>query len=106
MVELVAGLEAARADGAPLLPRGIALNVNYPTVAPEQVKGVGIYRHGREIGVNFSDKGALPVSSSGTDRDTSALEAGYITIVPIDGDYTAPNWDQLLPDSLLQDLNS
>lgn len=107
MVRLVASLESAAAKNASLLPRGIGLNVNYPTVTKDQVKGSGIYRHGRDIGVNFTDQGALPVSMSKDQKtqDTTALQDGYITIVPIDGDYTAANWKTVLPPQILKSLN-
>ncbi len=67
-----------------------------------EVKGVGVYRHGRDIGVNFSHKGALPEPASGAEElyDTTALQAGFITIVPIDGDYTAQGWENALPGGL------
>ncbi|GAB3094049.1 5'/3'-nucleotidase SurE [Pseudomaricurvus hydrocarbonicus] len=108
MVRLVAGLERATVDGTRILPPGIALNVNYPSITADQIKGVGVYQHGRDIGVNFTGKGALPVSvtESTNLQDTTFLQEGFITIVPIDGDYTAPNWNSILPESLLQDLNS
>lgn len=108
VTRLVGRLEGvAKQQQSELLPRGIALNVNYPAVAATDVQGVGIYRHGRDIGVNFSDMGALPELKSGaeSEQDTVALRQGYITVVPIDGDYTAPNWREVLPNNLLQDLN-
>ncbi|WP_439133821.1 5'/3'-nucleotidase SurE [Pseudomaricurvus sp.] len=112
MVRLIASLEGLAGEktagkDAPLLPTGIALNVNYPTVTKDKVKGSGIYRHGHDIGVNFSDKGAMPVTmiESAKTQDTFALQDGYITIVPIDGDYTAHNWESVLPKELVETLN-
>ena len=108
MVALVSRLEQeAKAQKTTILPQGIALNVNYPAVVRDQVQGVGIYQHGRNIGVNFSDQGALPTleESTQTEQDTAGLRDGFITIVPIDGDYTAPNWKQVLPEDLWKSLN-
>lgn len=123
MVRLVAVLEANQEHTGGLLPHGIALNVNYPAVAAEDVKGVGIYRHGRDVGVDFSQRGlaALPegneaaahrtpledATASGEDSsdwDTGALREGYITIVPIDGDYTAENWREVIPAAIVDGL--
>ena len=109
MVRLINRLDViAQQQGSAILPYGIALNVNYPAVPAAQVQGVGIYRHGRDIGVNFSDMGALPELKAGAEaeQDTTAMKNGFITIVPIDGDYTAPNWQNVLPEALLQDLNA
>lgn len=139
MVRLVAALEASQERTGGLLPHGIALNVNYPAVAAEDVKGVGIYRHGRDVGVDFSRRGLAAVAphtestedaervegaaahqaalaagdtasaktpgeKSSAEWDTGALRDGYITIVPIDGDYTAQNWREALPSSILDNL--
>lgn len=109
IARLVARLqqERARNDG-PLLPAGLALNINYPPLAREQIKGVGIYRHGRvaPIGMRFeqNDDGQWkPHLRRVTDgdgevaqADTTAYRQGYITVVPIDGDYTAPDWPPAL----------
>lgn len=119
---LVAHLDENREEGAALLPPGIALNVNYPTVSPEEVKGVGIYRHGRNLSSLFSlmagerqdgDEQASNFLSSiqqgdsqpALDGDIAALTDGYITIVPIDGDYTAPNWQEVFPDDFFAELS-
>lgn len=147
MVRLVAALEANQERTGELLPHGIALNVNYPAVVREDVKGVGIYRHGRDVGVDFSRRGLAavaphttategaedakriegaaahptplaagdgasartpadqaPADKSSAEWDTGALRDGYITIVPIDGDYTAENWREVLPASILENL--
>lgn len=107
VARLISRLDSeANKQGSAILPYGIALNVNYPAVAHDQVQGVGIYQHGRDIGVNFSDKGALPQLQAGAEakQDTTALRAGFITVVPIDGDYTARDWQHIFPETLLKDL--
>lgn len=112
LARLVARLEAGRGEGGALLPEGIALNVNYPAVPADQVKGVGIYRHDRDIAKaifgsrNPADLFGKPVdgASQPTDRDAPALQQGYVTIVPIDGDFTATQWQQILPGDLIDGL--
>nr|WP_243760447.1 5'/3'-nucleotidase SurE [Aestuariicella hydrocarbonica] len=107
MVTLVAALQQSQTDNAPLLPRGIALNVNYPALPQAQIRGAGIYRHGHDIKVYYNQKTPLPaaLTTGELEQDTFGLRQGFITIVPIDGDYTAPDWQGLLPASLVPSLN-
>lgn len=106
VVRLVKSLEASRDGEAPLLPRGIALNVNYPAVPRGEVKGVGLYRHGP---VDWTLYGA-PASTApapapdSAEWDTTGLGQGYITVVPINGDYTAPAWNSSVPQARLPQL--
>lgn len=97
-----------------LLPPFVGLNINYPPLAPEDIKGVSINAQGRifsnagiPLRLNFSCFGPcndLPVggstlgglSGAGFDptpdvkkSDVAAYNAGFITIVPIQADYTA-----------------
>lgn len=99
LVGVVAGLDASRAEDGALLPRGIALNINYPALPRDQVKGAGIYRHGPVDRTLFSAGGAAAeqASSGNPEWDTTALAQGHITIVPINGDYTAPQWREVVP---------
>lgn len=100
VVRLVARLQGGCDDSA-LLPPGVALNINYPPLPPEQIKGVRQAVQGRSPYFDF----ALERDAQGTyqpqyrdvtprqdisDADTVAFYEGYITVVPIDGDYTAP----------------
>jgi 5'-nucleotidase len=107
-VDLIAHLESkpgALVNEPGLLPPGIALNVNYPTLAPEEVKGVKLTVQGQVTthSIVFVPIGgdiyipALGPGSGGEDvkdSDTDALAAGYITVTPIDFDMTAspPDW--------------
>ena len=84
------------------LPRGIALNVNYPVLPPEgEVGGVQVVVQGqrsfaRSLFFRESEPG-LFVPSPGRERfipevlgaDTTAFSQGFLTIVPLMADYTA-----------------
>lgn len=97
---LVAAL-AARGDD-PLLPAGIVLNVNYPARPRAEVAGVKLTRQGRSIlyalhyereadgsyAVSFEPSyGADPVPGA----DTTAVAEGYISVTPLEGNWTAPD---------------
>jgi 5'/3'-nucleotidase SurE len=91
----------ARAE-TPLLPRGIALNVNHPARKRSAVAGVRLTRQGTsalyslvyerqpdgQIGLAFAPS---TVPETVPDADTTALAEGYISITPIDGSWTAPD---------------
>ena len=86
-----------------LLPRGIALNVNYPVLPPEvEVRGVQVVVQGQrsfELPLFFREsEPGLFVPSPGRRRrffpevpgaDTTAFSQGFLTIVPLMADYTA-----------------
>lgn len=102
-VELIAALEmkpGALANEPGLLPPGLALNVNYPTVAPEDVAGVRLTVQGQassasivfiEVapGVFIPSLGPGEGGDDVRDSDTDALAAGFVTVTPIDNDKTA-----------------
>jgi 5'/3'-nucleotidase SurE len=86
--------------GRELLPRFTVLNVNHPARHRGEVAGVKLTRQGRstlfelryepgedgDVRVSFAPSGSPePVS----DADTAALAAGYVTITPLDGSWTA-----------------
>lgn len=124
LARLVAHLEENRDESGGLLPPGVALNVNYPAVTPDQIKGVGIYSHGRNLSSLFSrmaqeretsnresqladDTFLSSVQQGGQeplDGDIAALLDGYITIVPIDGDYTAAGWQEIFPKQFFEGI--
>ncbi len=116
-VKLVGHLASrARTNHEPLLPRGVALNVNYPPTTP---KGVRVVRQGRaallfgsnlKIGLECSDCATLEIGQSAEagfemasredeayreQSDSLAFGDGYVTIVPIEADYTADGWESL-----------
>ena len=105
-VELIAHLESkpgALSNEPALLPPGLGLNVNYPTVAPEDVQGVKLTVQGQAssaslvfipIGGDIFIPSVGPGTGSGDDvkdSDTEALEEGFITVTPINNDKTAPS---------------
>ncbi len=129
VARLIANLEQSSEERGGLLPPGIALNINYPGLEPEQIQGVGIYRHGRDLAPIMElmggseradtmpgedqDLGALGEAmragmavgeADRKDWDTEAILQGHITIVPIDGDYTAQQWQTLLSPDVLEGL--
>jgi 5'-nucleotidase len=118
-VDLIAHLESkpgALAKEPGLLPPGVALNVNYPTVAPEDVQGVVLTVQGQasSASIEFVPIGGgiyIPAAGPGSgdeadvkDSDTEALAAGYITVTPIDSDMTAPPADRSRFQSVLGGL--
>lgn len=84
-----------------VLPEHTALNVNYPPLEPNQVQGVAVRVQGRassrlliyeEVapGVYIPGGGPPPPNEQEVpSADGPAFDAGFITVVPIDGDYTA-----------------
>lgn len=102
-VALIAHLESkpgALANEPGLLPPDVSLNVNYPTVAPEDVKGPKLTVQGQAssasivfipIGGGVYVPSVGPGSGDGPDvrdSDTVALAEGYISVTPIDSDMT------------------
>ena len=103
LVELVAFIEGAPLgeDGA-LLPLGTALSVNYPPLAPEEIAGISSNVQGRTYPglmltyMRNADEPntfnpAFPDPGPQEDvpgADATAFSAGYITIVPIEANYT------------------
>jgi 5'-nucleotidase len=103
-VEFIAHLESkpgVLGKESGLLPPDLALNINYPTVDPKDVKGVKLTVQGQAssaslvfqpIGDDIFIPAVGPGSGDGKDvanSDTAALEAGYITVTPIHNDMTA-----------------
>lgn len=87
----------------------LALNVNYPPLEPEAIKGVRIAAQGRAPYYSMAFKAVAPdqyapdfgradPSQDLANADTFLFRQGYITIVPIDGDYTAGG--QPLPEAI------
>ena len=87
-----------------LLPPRIGLNVNYPTLAPEDVAGVQLTVQGRSSTLTLIFEELVPPGGifipavevvpdpppDVKDADTEALASGFITVTPIDADLTAP----------------
>ncbi len=84
------------------LPEGVILNVNFPKLSKEEIKGVKICRQAKAMWQEEFDKRTNPHGKDyywltgkfvnldkGTDTDEWALENGYISIVPVQFDLTA-----------------
>ena len=78
---------------------GLALNVNYPALAPNAVKGVRLAAQGLAVlfppsfeqikpGIYVSTARPIEPKRDVPLSDTLLFFKGYVTVVPIDGDYT------------------
>jgi len=104
ITNLVGRLTQERCSSGLLLPQGLALNINYPPLPTAEIKGIVMREQGQapyfKISYKLSKDDAnvyLPVFKAQTvendiaHSDTLAYHQGYITIVPLDGDYTSRN---------------
>jgi 5'/3'-nucleotidase SurE len=104
IVNLVGRLSQERCKSGLLLPQGLALNINYPPLPSAEIKGIVIREQGQAPYFKISYKPSkddanvyLPVFQTQVvekdiaQSDTLAYHRGYITIVPLDGDYTSKN---------------
>jgi 5'-nucleotidase len=84
------------------LLEGVVLNVNFPKLRSEDIKGIKICRQAKAMWQEEFDKrtnpqgkeyywltGTFVNQDKGTDTDEWALENGYISIVPVQFDLTA-----------------
>ena len=98
-----------------LLPQGVGLNINYPPLPPEDIQGVSLNRQGRLLVIDGTPLALdvvcfacafIPVGASSpggigaagfdptpdvADSDATAFADGFISVVPIEPDYTARN---------------
>lgn len=102
-VRLIRELERRTPEGAPLLPPRTALNVNYPALPRDRVQGVKVTRLGQTASVtpHYEDLGdgryAVRLEAGSSQEpvepaDTTYFRRGYITITPLDGNWTASGW--------------
>lgn len=95
------------------LPDGVILNVNFPKLDEDKIKGIKVCRQAKAIWEERFDKRQTPMGKDyywlagefvnldkGEDTDEWALANGYISIVPVHYDMTAhhaiqtiTNWD-------------
>ncbi len=93
------------------LPKGVVLNVNFPKLKKEEIKGIKICRQARAVWAEEFDKRTNPQGrdyywltgkfinlDKGEDTDEWALANGYVSIVPVQYDLTAHH--------TIQDLNT
>ncbi|WP_016988226.1 5'/3'-nucleotidase SurE [Flavobacterium sp. ACAM 123] len=91
------------------LPKGVVLNVNFPKLTKENIKGIKICRQAKARWVEKFDKRQTPQGrdyywlagefvnqDKGEDTDEWALGNGYISVVPVQFDLTAHHATQEL----------
>jgi 5'-nucleotidase len=91
------------------LPKDVVLNVNFPKLKQEQVKGIRVCRQAKAQWVEKFDKRQTPFGKDyywltgdfinqdkGEDTDEWALSNGYISVVPVQFDLTAHHATQEL----------
>ena len=84
------------------IPKGVVLNVNFPKLKEEEIKGIKICRQAKAKWVEKFDKRTNPMGreyywlsgsfvneDKGEDTDEWALKEGYVSIVPTQFDFTA-----------------
>lgn len=84
------------------LPDGVCLNVNFPAVEPSLIKGIKVCRQAKAYWNEcFEERtdphkrnyywltGSFTYNDSGDDTDYYALQNNFISIVPVDCDFTA-----------------
>jgi len=102
IVTLVDKLKKQRCKSGTLLPKGVALNINYPPLPRDKIKGIAMKEQGQAPYFKVTYKPSaedanifLPVFKAHSaahdtaQSDTLAYHQGYITIVAMDGDYTS-----------------
>lgn len=91
------------------LPKDVVLNVNFPKLKRENIKGIKVCRQAKAYWVEKFDKRKTPQGKDyywlagdfvnedkGEDTDEWALEHGYISVVPVQFDLTAHHATQQL----------
>tara|TARA_B110000459_G_C16615105_1_gene498377 strand:+ start:1001 stop:1771 length:771 start_codon:yes stop_codon:yes gene_type:complete len=84
------------------IPRGVVLNVNFPKLREQQIKGIKICRQAKANWVEEFDKRTNPMGKKyywltgtfvnddkGEDTDEWALSKGFVSVVPTQFDLTA-----------------
>ena len=98
------------------LPNGVVLNVNIPNSSEKHIKGIKICRQAKANWVEEFDKRKTPQGrdyywltgkfvnlDGGEDTDESALENGYVSVVPVQFDLTAHHFIKNLNNWKLND---
>ena len=106
----------ATAGAGPLLPAGTRLNLNVPGIPWSETKGVrfGVQGRSAQFGLGFEEKAPgvyAPAfrapAPSGPDvagSDSASLSEGFVTVVLLDADYTAPAAQRSAVEARLGDL--
>ncbi|PZR08731.1 MAG: 5'/3'-nucleotidase SurE [Flavobacterium psychrophilum] len=98
------------------LPDGVILNVNFPKLKEDEIKGIKICRQAKAMWQERFDKRQTPMGKdyywltgkfvnldNGEDTDEWALAHGYISVVPVQFDLTAHHAMQTLNSWKLND---
>jgi 5'-nucleotidase len=91
------------------LPKDVVLNVNFPKIKEEEIKGIKICRQAKAMWIERFDKRTSPHNrdyywltgefvnyDKGEDTDEWALANGYVSVVPVQFDLTAHHAIQTL----------
>jgi len=91
------------------LPKDVVLNVNFPKIKEEEIKGLKICRQAKAMWIERFDKRTSPHNrdyywltgefvnyDKGEDTDEWALSNGYVSVVPVQFDLTAHHAIQTL----------
>jgi 5'-nucleotidase len=91
------------------LQKGIILNVNFPKLLEQDIKGIRVCRQANANWIEKFDKRQTPLGrdyywltgefnnlDKGEDTDEWALENGYVSVVPVHYDLTAHHYIQEL----------
>ncbi|MUG94277.1 5'/3'-nucleotidase SurE [Scytonema sp. UIC 10036] len=116
IVALLKELEAKKKPNSTILPPGIGLNINIPVRFPDgisTIQGVALTRFdsitpfdvtfgelptGTGVGLKFEPVNLSSNTTSNPDSEGSQFLSGFITVTPIDGDWsslTYKDWAQL-----------
>jgi 5'-nucleotidase len=100
-LKLLTQLAATTAGDGALLPPGTRLQVSYPLLPPDQIRGVrvtvqattpplALSFEAQPEGVYVPRLGAPSPRTAAPDSDVRALAQGYVAIAPLDTDFSAP----------------
>jgi 5'-nucleotidase len=102
IVGVIENLQKTSAHNDELLPAHTILNINYPPLSPEAIKGVRVVPAARTSGVRFvyEESGELgqlkikvhpiaPDEAGSDDADWQMFTRGFVTITVLDGDWDA-----------------
>lgn len=100
------------------LPDGVVLNVNFPKLTANHIKGIKVCRQAKAMWVEKFDKRKTPQGKdyywltgefvnqdAGEDTDEWALAHGYVSVVPVQFDLTAHHAIQQLNNWKLNEKN-
>jgi 5'/3'-nucleotidase SurE len=117
LVNLIAQLQATQGDDNFILPDGKGLSINIPSRFPDGVTEIqgavftnasdtepfdidfGLIDENGNVGLRFAPN-AIPTEPNPTSEGDQFL-SGFITVTPIDGDWTAPQSEREIAENIL-----